>query len=221
MSDKLLFALTAVLLAAVLVIAVLAERGGSAPAGRAPASDRPVASADPSRLVRPGSPTLGPADAKVTIVEFLDPACETCAVFYPEVKRMLSANPGRIRLVTRHVPFHQGSEAVVAMLGAAQLQGKYWETLDALLGAQDRWVHNHRVQADAAMAVVAGVPGIDVDRLKGDMGRPEVRERGAQDLADAQALKVLKTPEYFVNGTPLPSFGLDQLQALVDAALRR
>jgi protein-disulfide isomerase len=77
------------------------------------------------------------------------------------------------------------------------------------------------VQADAALAVVAGVPGIDVDRLKGDMGRPEVRERGAQDLADAQALKVLKTPEYFVNGTPLPSFGLDQLQALVDAALRR
>ena len=221
MSNKLLFALTAVLLAAVLVIAVLVERGGSAPAGRPVAADRPVASAEPSRLVRPGSPTLGPADAKVTIVEFLDPACETCAVFYPEVKRMLSANPGRIRLVTRHVPFHPGSEAVVAMLGAAQLQGKYWETLETLLRAQDRWVFNHRVQADAAMAVVAGVPGIDVDRLKSDMARPEVRERGAQDLADAQALKVLKTPEYFVNGTPLPSFGLEQLQALVDAALRK
>jgi protein-disulfide isomerase len=221
MSNKLLFAVTAVLLAAVLVIAVLAERGGSPAAERPVASDRPVASAEPSRLVRPGSPALGPADAKVTIVEFLDPACETCAVFYPEVKRMLSANPGRIRLVMRHVPFHPGSEAVVAMLDAAQLQGKYWETLEALLRAQDRWVFNHRVQADAAMTVVAGVPGIDVDRLKADMARPEVRERGAQDLADAQALKVLKTPEYFVNGTPLPSFGLEQLQALVDAALRK
>jgi protein-disulfide isomerase len=52
------------------------------------------------------------------------------------------------------------------------------------------------------------------------MGRAEVRERGAQDLADAQALKVLKTPEYFVNGKPLPSFGLEQLQALVADALR-
>ena len=70
-------------------------------------------------------------------------------------------------------------------------------------------------------AVIAGVPGIDVTRLKSDMGRAEVRERGAQDLADAQALKVLKTPEYFVNGKPLPSFGLEQLQALVDAALRK
>ena len=221
MTNKLLFAITAVLLAAVLVIAVVIERGGGAPAERAAASDRPVAAADPSRLVRPASPSLGPADAKVTIVEFLDPACETCAVFYPEVKRMLSANPGRIRLVTRHVPFHPGSEAVVAMLGAAQLQDRYWETLEALLRAQDRWVHNHRVNADDAMAVIAGVPGIDVARLKSDMGRAEVRERGAQDLADAQALKVLKTPEYFVNGKPLPSFGLEQLQALVADALRK
>jgi protein-disulfide isomerase len=221
MSNKLLFALTAVLLAAVLVIAVVVERGGSAPAERAAASDRPVAAADPARLVRPGSPSLGPVDAKVTIVEFLDPACETCAVFYPEVKRMLTANPGRVRLVTRHVPFHPGSEAVVAMLDAAQLQGRYWEALEALLRAQDRWVRNHRVNADDAMAVVAEVPGIDLVRLKNDLQRPEVRERGARDLADAQALKVVKTPEYFVNGTPLPSFGLEQLQALVAEALRR
>jgi protein-disulfide isomerase len=220
MSNKLLFAVTVVLLAAVLVIAVVVERGGSAPVERPAASDRPVAAADPARLVRPGAPSLGPADAKVTIVEFLDPACETCAVFYPEVKRMLAANPGRIRLVTRHVPFHPGSEAVVAMLGAAQLQDKYWETLEALLRAQDRWVHNHRVSADDALAVVASVPGIDVARLRSDTARPEVRERGAQDLADAQALKVLKTPEYFVNGKPLPSFGLEQLRALVDAALK-
>jgi protein-disulfide isomerase len=221
MSNKLLFVLSAALLAAVLVIAVLVERGVSAPDIRPAAADRPVAMADPARLVRSGSPTLGPADAKVTIVEFIDPACETCAVFYPEVKRMLAANPGRIRLVTRHVPFHPGSEAVVAMLEAAQLQGRYWETLEALLRAQDRWVHNHRVRADDAMAVVAAVPGIDVARLKGDLSRPEIRERAAQDYADAQALKVLKTPEYFVNGKALPSFGLEQLQALVDDALRK
>jgi len=221
MSSKLLFAVTVLLLGAVLAIALVVERGGSTPAGRPVDADRPVAAADPSRLVRPGSPSLGPVDARVTIVEFLDPACETCALFYPEVKRMLGANPGRIRLVTRHVAFHPGSDAVVAMLDAAQLQGRYWETLEALLRAQDVWVQNHRVQADAAMGVVAGVPGIDVARLKADVQRPEVRERGAQDLADAQALKVLKTPEYFVNGKPLPSFGLEQLRGMVDAALRK
>jgi protein-disulfide isomerase len=215
MSTKLLFAITVLLLGAVLVIAVVVERGGSAP------SDRPVATADPAVLVRPGLPSLGPSDAKVTIVEFLDPACETCALFFPEVKRMLAANPGRLRLVTRHVPFHPGSEAVVAMLEAAQLQGKYWEALEALLRAQDRWVNNHRVQPDAATAVLGNVPGLDMARLQADMQRPEVRERAARDFADAKALKVVKTPEYFVNGKPLPTFGLEELRGMVDAALRK
>ena len=215
MSTKLLFAITALLLGAVLVIAVVVERGGSAP------SDRPVATADPAVLVRPGLPSLGPSDAKVTIVEFLDPACETCALFYPEIKKMLAANPGRLRLVTRHVPFHAGSETVVAMLEAAQLQGKYWEALEALLRAQDRWVNNHRVQPDAATAVLGNVPGLDMARLQADVQRPEVRERAGQDLADAKALKVVKTPEYFVNGKPLPTFGLEELRGMVDAALRK
>jgi len=77
------------------------------------------------------------------------------------------------------------------------------------------------VQADDAMAVVAAVPGIDMVRLKADLQRPDVRERAAQDYADAQALKVLKTPEYFVNGKPLPTFGLEELRTMVDAALRK
>ena len=56
------------------------------------------------------SPTLGKADAKVHIVEFLDPACETCAVFYPHIKRLLASNPDTLRLAVRHVPFHKGSD---------------------------------------------------------------------------------------------------------------
>jgi len=218
MNTKLLFAGAVLLLGVLFAFALVADRDARAPA---PSSDRPVAASDPSRLVRAGTPSLGPADAKVTIVEFLDPACETCATFYPEVKRMLAASPERLRLVTRLVPFHAGSEAVVDMLLAAHLQGRYWETLEALLRAQDRWVQGHRVQADAAMAVVGAVPGLDVARLKNDMQRPEIRERAAQDLADAKALKVVKTPEYFVNGKPLPTFGLAELRGTVDAALRK
>ena len=53
------------------------------------------------------------------------------------------------------------------------------------------------------------------------MQRPEVRQRAAQDFADAKALKVVKTPEYFVNGKPLPTFGLEELRGMVDAALRK
>ena len=53
-------------------------------------------------LTRDHAPTLGPADAKVHIVEFLDPACETCREFYPFVKSLMAGHPEKIRLSVRH-----------------------------------------------------------------------------------------------------------------------
>jgi protein-disulfide isomerase len=223
MNSKLLFAGAIVAVLAVFAVAVMLDRSGrpapsSAPAPQA-APDRPVI-ADPARLVRPHAPALGRADAPVTLVEFLDPACETCAAFYPEVKKMLAANPDRLRLVMRHVPFHPGSDQVVAMLESARQQGRYWEALEALLRDQDRWVQNHRANPEQALAVLGGVAGLDIARVKADAAKPEVRAAGEQDLADAKALKVTKTPEYFVNGRPLPRFGLDELKGMVNDALR-
>ncbi|MDP2253620.1 MAG: thioredoxin domain-containing protein, partial [Thiobacillus sp.] len=65
-----------------------------------------LAYANKSALVREHSPVLGHADARVEIVEFIDPACGTCRNFYPLVKEMLAAHPDRIRLVLRYAPFH-------------------------------------------------------------------------------------------------------------------
>lgn len=62
--------------------------------------------------------------------------------------------------------------------------------------------------------------GLNFEQLSADMKTPEVAQRIEQDRKDAKALDVTKTPEYFVNGRPLPSFGLQQLQTLVRDALR-
>ena len=53
------------------------------------------------------------------------------------------------------------------------------------------------------------------------MNSPEVLERMARDQADAVTLKVSATPEYFVNGRPLPSFGQQQLLNLVREELEK
>jgi len=171
-----------------------------------------------AHLVRMHSPTLGKADAPVEIVEFLDPACETCRAFYPAVKQMMAANPDRIRLVLRYAPFHNGSDRVVAVLEAARKQGKLWPALEALLAAQAAWAPNHRPQVELVWRHLEGL-GLDLERVRADMVAPEIARVIAQDLDDARVLNVTKTPEFFVNGKPLPSFGYEQLKDLVDQAL--
>ncbi|MEI8155369.1 MAG: thioredoxin domain-containing protein [Burkholderiales bacterium] len=173
---------------------------------------------DTTALLRAHSPNLGKADAPVVIVEFFDPACGTCSTFYPLVKQLLAQNPDRIRLVMRYAPFHKGSDKVVTVLEAARRQGKFWPTLEALLNSQADWVSNHTANVDLVWTHLNQV-GLNMEQLAIDMTSPNVQQVIAQDLSDANTLGVSQTPEYFVNGKPLPTFGFEQLKQLVDGEL--
>ena len=177
-----------------------------------------LAAANRAALLRMHAPSLGKADAPVVIVEFLDPACETCAAFYPRVKELMAAHPDKIRLVLRYAPFHPGSDKVVAVLEAARRQDKFWPALEALLANQNGWTQNHTAYADRTWKYLDGL-GLKMEQMAFDITAPEIAGVIEQDLADARSLKVTKTPEFFVNGKPLPSFGFAQLQALVEQAL--
>lgn len=176
--------------------------------------ERPRAS-----LVQPYSPTFGNPDAKVHIIEFLDPACEACGSFYPYVKQIIASSPDRVRLSIRHVPFHEGSDYVVKVLEAARKQGKYWPTLEALFLSQADWVRNHTVQPQMVLRALER-SSLNLEQVRVDMNDPEIISRIDQDLEDAKRLQVTQTPAFFVNGRPLPSFGLEQLEKLVDEALK-
>lgn len=180
------------------------------------------ATVDRTALIRPHSPSEGPADAPVVIVEFFDPACGTCRDFYPQVQKLMADNPTRIRLVMRYAPFHKGSDKVVAVLEAARRQDKFWPALEALFRGQDDWASNHTAKVDLTWKYLGGI-GLNMEQLAFDMTAPDEQRNVAQDLADANTLGVAQTPEYFVNGRPLPSFGFPQLQQLVaeELAARR
>jgi protein-disulfide isomerase len=191
-------------------LALYANRPGSAGAD----SGTSVAAA----LASEHSPTLGESTAAVHIVEFVDPACETCAAFFPVVKRIMAENPGRIRVSMRHVAFHEGAEVAVRVLEASRAQDKYWETLQGLYATQPRWAVNHRVVPREVLRVAAEM-GLDMTRLEADMNSPAVTERIERDRADARKLKVTATPGFFVNGKSMPSFGERQLRELVATAV--
>jgi protein-disulfide isomerase len=173
-----------------------------------------VAQAGSSRLVRMHSPVLGPQGAPVTIVEFFDPACESCRAFYPFVKDLMARYPQDVRLVIRYAPFHQGSDEVVKLLQAAHRQGKYLPVLEAVLQAQPLWADHARPNPALAFRA-AQQAGLDMARAMEDVRKPDMDAMLGQEVEDLKALKVSGTPTFFVNGRSLPSFGPDQRGELV------
>ena len=181
MKQKTLFIVAAIVLLLVFLVATLVYKSEKIDQSAQPAG------LNGTVLIRMHSPTLGNVDAPVVIVEFLDPACETCRVFYPLVKQMMAANPDRIRLVLRYAPFHNGSDKVVAVLEAARRQGKFWPALEALLAAQADWAPNHTAQVALVWKHLEGL-GLNFEQMRADMNAPEIANVIAQDLADARAL---------------------------------
>lgn len=212
MKQKTIFIRALVLLVAVLAAGLLLFQSQKANETAA------VAAKNRETLQRMHSQSLGRADAPVQIVEFFDPACGTCAQFYPLVKKIVTENRDDIRLTVRYAPFHPGSDQVVKVIEASRKQGRFWPAVEALLASQPGWVQNHRANPELIWPYLDRA-GLDVAQLKVDMQAPEVAQAIAQDVADANTVGVAATPEFFVNGRPLPSFGFEQLRALVDEEL--
>lgn len=164
-----------------------------------------------STLVRFHSPTQGPQQAPVTLVEFFDPACEACRAFYPIVKNLLQRYPQDVRLVLRYAPFHQGSDEVVRLLEASKRQGRYWQVLEALLAAQPQWASHHRPDIQVAYRT-AEQAGLNLKQALTDARTPQIDAILKQEMQDLAALKILATPTFYVNGE-LVSGGAEQLAA--------
>jgi len=169
-------------------------------------------------LERINAPVKGGSKAKVTIVEFFDPACGTCSQFYPLVNNLVKKYQGKVNVVMRYAPLHQGSEDVVKMLEAAHLQGQFWPAVELLFANQQRWVEHHVSSPTSALAGIKTL-SLDHEKLDRDWQSSKVAKTIAQDITDGQALKVRATPQFFVNGKPLIVFGYDELVSLVEEAV--
>ena len=170
-------------------------------------------------LIRAHSPVYGNPEAKVTIVEFFDPACETCRIFYPIVKAMVNSSFGQVRLVVRYAPLHKGSDTAIKILEAARKQDKYWEVVEKAIAYQPQWAAHGNPQPELIWDVIKDT-GLDVAKARADAASPEIEQLLRQDVADMMALKVDRTPGFFVNGRPLEVFGDEQLKTLVQEEVR-
>lgn len=173
-----------------------------------------------SKFVPDYAPKLGTSNPKVYLVEFLDPECESCREFYPYTKMLLDEFKDSVQLVVRYAPFHGNSKFVIKILEAARKQGKYWETLEVLFQYQPQWGSHHEPRPELVWQYLPEA-GVDIEKIKQDMNDPAIDTMIAKEIADVQELGVRATPQFFVNGRPLESFGPGPLRELILEALQK
>lgn len=196
-----------------------ATQAVAAPADAAEAQNAPTPAPRWNVYVREHSPVIGPAGARVTIVEFFDPACEACRAFYPIVHEIMRRHPNDVRLVLRYTPLHgPPSEEAVRIIETARMQNKFEPVLSALFQQQPQWAAHGAMRPDLAWEA-AGAAGLDVAAARAAMNARHINAAIRQDVADAAALNVRGTPTFFVNERPLTNFGPQQLYDLVLAEL--
>ncbi len=168
--------------------------------------------------VAPHSPVMGPKDAPVTLVEFIDPACEACRAMYPYVKEVMKSYPEDVRLVIRYVDFHTQSTDAIRILEASRQQDKFEETLEILLAFQPAWAPHGKEGTDIWEFVAKG--SLDLEKARVDAQDPAIDKIIEKDMADVEAAGVKKTPSFFVNGKPLKLMHPDPLLEMVKEALQ-
>jgi protein-disulfide isomerase len=145
-----------------------------------------------------GSPTKGPDNAPVTIVEFADFECPHCREAVGQIDAVLAAHPDKIRLVykTYTLPFHVHGEPAARAAMAAGAQGKFWEMEHLLFERQQHL-------EDADLLRYAQTLKLDMARFKADMSSPAVATRIENDHNLGQQMKLKGTPTIYVNGREL------------------
>lgn len=169
-------------------------------------------------LVRDYSYKMGDNSKNISVVEFLDPECESCAIYSTVVKRLYKEYYGDIQIVIKYLDNHKNSRFTIQILEAARVQGKYEEVLDMMFEKHSLWA-SHYASVDKPELLwqfLKEISDLDIEKLKEDMKNPKIDEIIKQDREDANALGVRGTPTIFVNGKQLQELSQKALFDLVE-----
>jgi len=185
-------------------------------------TDKAVSSSGPkvdsAILIKEHSPVKGSKDAKVTIVEFLDPECEACRAMHPIIKTLMGEYDGKIKLVIRYMPLHGNSRIAALSLEEAREQGKYDEALNTLFERQPEWA-DHAQPRPEMIPVLLGQLGISKLTLESSTLNSKHGWKVDLDQADGEKAGVRFTPTFFVNGEMLNEIGYGPVKQAIDKAL--
>lgn len=160
-------------------------------------------------------PTRGNQSATVTVVEFTDYQCPSCAQAQPMVESLMREYGDRVRLVVRDFPLerHPDSFKAAQAAEAARAQGKYWEYTALLM-------QNQKALDAAHLKEYATRLGLDRQKFDAALDAGQYAEQVRRDIQEGDQIGVAGTPTFFVNGRRLAENTYETLKAATEAALR-
>src|SRR5450631_853557 len=95
---------------------------------------------DPVPIPTLGSPVMGPANARITLVEFSDFQCPYCTKAVAQLNATLKAYPNDVRLIFKQYPldFHPQASVSASAALAAHAQGKFWPLHDLMFANRSK-----------------------------------------------------------------------------------
>jgi protein-disulfide isomerase len=172
-----------------------------------------------SSLVREHSIKFGENKKNISVVEFLDPECESCALFHPIIRKLYKEYYEDIQLVVKYVPNHKNSKFAVKILEASREQNKYEEVLSVIFEKQPIWAEHNNEKPELLWEFLSKIPQLDIDKLKEDSKNPKIEKMMDIDSSDARELNVRGTPTIFVNEKRLSVLSEKNLFDLVEAEI--
>jgi protein-disulfide isomerase len=160
-------------------------------------------------------PSKGTQSADVTIVEFTDYQCSSCAATSPVLEKLLGEYNGKVRLVVRDFPLEQHGDAFKAAEAAegAREQGKYWEYIALLM-------RNQSALGMDQLKAYASQLSLDRKRFDEALDSGKFADKVQRDLRDGIKYGVAGTPAIFINGRLTAERTYETLKAAIDAALK-
>jgi len=161
--------------------------------------------------------TYGPANAKVTIVEFFDYNCGYCKRSTDWLKTVMETHPNDVRVVFKELPILDGktktSRSAAKAALAAGRQGKYKEMHFALMA--ERSLSSERIDA------LAKKNGVNVEKMREDMQDSKLEKHLEDTLLLASRIPPLTgTPFFVINDAYMPGANTQALQQLLEDALK-
>ncbi|HJQ32542.1 MAG TPA: thioredoxin domain-containing protein [Pyrinomonadaceae bacterium] len=160
-------------------------------------------------------PEKGNPNASVTVVEFTDYQCPSCAAAQPALERLMTEYKDRVRFVIRDFPLQMHPEARKAAEAAeaAREQGKYWDFTAIMF-------RNQSALKPEQLKQYAQVLGLDRAKFDSALDTGKFADKVERDMADGQRLGISGTPSFFVNGRRTRDITYDALKAAIDDALK-